>query len=50
MVQAADLTPTLGARTVASWYRKINQESIISISESPSSGNHNSVSMSHYGI
>jgi hypothetical protein len=50
MVQAADLTPTLGAGTVASWYRKINQESIVGIGESPSSGNHDSVSMSRYGI
>jgi hypothetical protein len=50
MAQAADLTPTLGAGTVASWYRTINQESVISIGESPSSGNHDSVSMSHYGI
>jgi hypothetical protein len=50
MVQAANLTPTLGAGTVALWYRKINQESVVGISKSPSSGNHDSVSISRYGI
>jgi hypothetical protein len=50
MAQVADPTPTLGAGTGALWYRKINQESVVGIGESLSSGNHNSVSMSRYGI
>jgi hypothetical protein len=37
MAQAADLTPMLGAGTDVLWYRKINQESVVGIGESPSS-------------
>jgi hypothetical protein len=50
MVQVADPTLMLGTGTGALWYRKINQESVVSIGESLSSGNHDSVSMSCYGI
>jgi hypothetical protein len=50
MAQVADPIPMLGAGTGASWYRKINQESVVGIGESLSSSNHNSASMSRYGI